>query len=169
MENTHKNTVCRRMRLWLGNIIGSRLNIEAGWIQDHLVHCPRCRARILPLGRVEMAMSLLKTQPHQLDLLMRANTKAIGMLKHSLRIAPKAAKLKMMRPEPKFAERYAHYVRPTANAAACLALLVLAKIGIFESMDRFGQESQKTIHQYYAKNLGNEMADEIFVQQSPKA
>jgi hypothetical protein len=107
-------------------------------------------------------MSLLKTQPHQLDLLMRANTKAIGMLKHSLQNAPKSAKLRVMRPEPNFAERYAKYVRPTANAAACLTLLVLAKIGIFESMDRFEQESKKTIHQYYAKNLGNEMADEIF-------
>jgi hypothetical protein len=162
MTNTHKNTVCRSLRLWLGQIIGSRLNIEAGWIQDHLAHCPRCRERILPLGRVEVAMSLLKTQPHQLDLLMRANTKAIGMLKHSLRNAPKAAKLKIMRPEPNFAERYAKYVRPTVNAAACLALLVLAKIGIFESMSQFEQQGQKAIHQYYAKNLGNETADEIF-------
>jgi hypothetical protein len=162
MENTHKNTVCRSMRLWLRHIIGGRFSIEAGWIQDHLAHCPRCRERILPLGRVEMAMSLLKTQPHQLDLLMRANTKAIGMLKHSLRNAPKADKLKGARPEPTFAERYGKYVRPTANAAACLALLVLAKIGIFESMKRFDQESQKTIHQYYAKNVGSELADEIF-------
>ena len=162
MTNTHKNTVCRRLRLWLGQIIGSRLNIEAGWIQEHLANCPRCRERILPLGRVEMAMSLLKTQPHQLDLLMRANTKAIGVLKHSLRNAPKAAKLKVMRPEPAFAERYAKYVRPTANAAACLALLVLAKIGIFESMNLFEQQSQKTIHQYYVKNVGSELADEIF-------
>jgi hypothetical protein len=158
----NKNNKCRSLKQWLLEIIGNRFSIDADWIQDHIANCPKCRRRVLHLGKVEVALSLLKTQPHQLDLLSRANTQALGILKHSLRNAPKAGKLKTMQPEPGFAERYGKYVRPSANAAACLAILILAKIGVFESMQRFDKEGQKVVRQYYATHLDKETTDEIF-------
>ena len=113
-------------------------------------------------AKVELALSLLRMQPHQLDLLARANAAAIKMLKHSLRNAPKAARLRNACPEPKLMQRCGKYLMPGANAAACVAILALAKAGIFESVDKFQTQGTKAMHQYYAKHVGTEMADNIF-------
>jgi hypothetical protein len=104
----------------------------------------------------------MKSQPHRLDLLMRANTQAVGVLKHNLRRAPKAQKLRVMRPEPKLIERCSKYTHPTANVAACIAILLLMKIGIFTSMDKFQNQGQKVVEKYYAIQVGEDLADEVF-------
>jgi hypothetical protein len=93
---------------------------------------------------------------------MRANVQAVGVLKHSLRQAPKAQKLKKALPEPTLSERLSKYKHSAANVAACLAILFLMKIGIFCSMDRFQTRSQQVFKQYYAKYIGQDLADEIF-------
>lgn len=93
---------------------------------------------------------------------MRANTQAIGVLKHSVRNAPKARRLKTMLPEPKLFERYSKYKSSIANVAACIAILFLMKTGVFSSMDKFQTEGQKVIKQYYASRVGEEIANEIF-------
>ena len=93
---------------------------------------------------------------------MRANAQAIGVLKHSLREAPKARKLKVMQPEPKLLERWSKYKHSAANAAACIAILFLMKTGVFSSMDKFQTEGQKAIRQYYAAQVGQDLADELF-------
>jgi hypothetical protein len=105
---------------------------------------------------------LVRSQPHSLDLLMRANTRAIGVLKRSLRCQPKAEKLKTMVPEPKLAERLGKYKNSVANVAACLAILYLTKQGVFSSMDKFQLQGQRALKQYYANNVGQELANEIF-------
>ena len=93
---------------------------------------------------------------------MRANAQAIGVLKHGLRRAPKARKLRTILPEPKLFERCSKYKRSVANVAACIAILFLMKIGIFSSMDKFQTEGQKAVKQYYASRVGQDLADEIF-------
>lgn len=153
---------CRQIRAWLHNITSSRLGLDADWVQNHIVNCPRCHRRLVSVGKVNLALSVMKSQPHELDLLMRANTQAIGVLKHSLRGAPKAQKLRAMRPEPKLFERCSKYTHSVANVAACIAILLLMKIGIFSSMDKFQTKGQKVVEQYYVSQVGEDLADEVF-------
>jgi len=153
---------CKTIRTWLYKAITSRIGLNAEWVQNHVANCPRCQRRLASVGKVNLALSIIRSQPHNLDLLMRANTQAIGVLKHSLRNCPKAQKLKAILPEPKLFEKCRKYKNSIANTAACIAILFLMKTGVFSSMDKFQSEGQKTIRQYYASQVGEEMADEIF-------
>jgi hypothetical protein len=118
------------------------------------------------LGKVELAISLLKSQPHRLDLLMRANTQAIGVLKHSLRTTMKAEMLRKIQPEPGIFERCARYKRSFANAAACIAIAVLLKSGVFSSAQAFESQSRKAVEHYYASQAGEDIARDIFTKQA---
>lgn len=157
-----RSNKCRQIRVWLHKAINSSLGLDADWVQNHIANCPRCRRRFVNVGKVNLALSAMKSQPHKLDLLMRANTQAIGVLKHSLRRAPKAQKLRVMLPEPKLFERCSKYTHSAANVAACIAILLLMKIGIFSSMDKFQAQGQKVVEQYYASQVGEDLADEVF-------
>jgi hypothetical protein len=157
--NTNK---CKQTRAWLHKAVCGRFSLNADWIQNHIANCPRCQRRLSAIGKVDLALSIIKSQPHKLDLLMRANTQAIGGLKHSLRQAPKARKLAICLPEPNLLERWGKYAHTAANVAACIAVLFLMKIGVFFSMDKFQTEGKKTIKQYYASHIGKDLTDEIF-------
>lgn len=162
MKIMNTNKKCKQIRTWLLRTLGSRLSFNADWIQNHIASCPRCQQRFAAIGKIHLALSAVKSQSHNLDLLMRANTQAICVLKHSLRQTLKAQKLKTMLPEPKKLERWGKYTRSAANVAACIAILLLMKIGIFSSMDEFQTKGQKVIKQYYANHVGNDVADELF-------
>ncbi len=162
MARARVDNKCRRIRTLLYTAASKRLGPDAGWFQKHVAGCPRCRRRLAASRKVDLAFSLVKTQPHKLDLLMRANTQTIGVLKHSLRRAPKAEKLRTMRPGPKLLERWGKYRCSAANLAACIAILFLMKIGVFSSMDKFQTQGQKAVEQYYASQVGEDLADEIF-------
>jgi hypothetical protein len=153
---------CRRIRGWLHKAIISRFHVDADWVQNHIANCPRCNRRLVNVGKVNLALSAMKSQPHKLDLLMRANTQAIGVLKHSLREATKARKLRAKLPEPKLFEKCGKYAHSAANVAACITILLLMKIGVFSSMDKFQTQGQKAVEQYYASQVGEDLADEIF-------
>jgi hypothetical protein len=162
VKTMNTNNKCKQIRDWLNKAIGNCFSLNAEWVQNHIANCPKCQRRFAAIGKVNLALSAVKSQPHKLDLLMRANTQAIRVLKHSLRQTPKAMMLKTILPEPKKLERWSKYTRSVANAAACIAILLLMKMGIFSSMDKLQTESQKAIKQYYASHLGNDMADELF-------
>src|SRR4030042_5066513 len=107
MKTTRRNerqAMCKRIRYWLYETLRNRFSFDADWVQNHIANCPKCQRRFASVSRVNLALSLVKSQPHKLDLLMRANTQAIGVLKHSLREAPKTQRLKTMQPEPKLLE-----------------------------------------------------------------
>jgi hypothetical protein len=70
--------------------------------------------------------------------------------------------LKICLPEPNLLERWGKYAHTAANVAACIAILLLMKIGVFSSMDKFQTEGKKAIEQYYASHTGKDLADEIF-------
>ncbi|MFC1781282.1 hypothetical protein ACFLZ8_03365 [Planctomycetota bacterium] len=159
--NKDKNK-CRSIRGRLLHILNSHFLHEENWLQEHIRNCPRCRRRFISCGKVYLALSFIKSQPLCLELLKRANTQAVGVLKHSLREAPKAQKLREMKPEQKPIEKFSKYVRPSGNIAASIMVLILMKIGIFTSIEKFHEEGQKAIEQYYTSHLGEDISSEIF-------
>jgi hypothetical protein len=46
--------------------------------------------------------------------------------------------------------------------AACVAILVLTKVGVFSSMERFQTEGRKVVRQYYTSQVGKDLTNEIF-------
>ena len=165
MKTKKADKKCRSIRSWLYQAVSplqADIGPDADWVQNHIANCPRCRRRLAAAGKVNLALSLIKSQPHNLDLLMRANTQAIGVLKHSLRNCHKANKLKTILPEPTLFEKCGKYKTSIANVAACIAILFLMKVGVFSSMDKFQTQGQKAVKNYYASQIGEELADEIF-------
>jgi hypothetical protein len=167
-SSTKSTSQCKRFRNWLYSALSRHINPEAAWLQKHIASCPRCRRRLLSRNKVDLALSFMKSQPLSLDLLMRANEQAIGVLKHSLRRAPKADKLKQIKPEPKLVERLYKHLQPVGNMAACIAILIMMKASIFSSMDSVQAKGQKVIRQYYTDRLGEDLAEEIFPSNSGK-
>ena len=153
---------CRRIRAWLYTAISKSIGPDANWLNEHIMRCPRCQQRLISCGKVNLALSFMKSQPHGLDLLMRANTQAITVLKHSLRREPKAQELEKKLPEPKILERCRKYGHSVANLAACIVILLLMKIGVFSSMDQFHNQGQRVMKQYYTRQVGEDLADEVF-------
>lgn len=153
---------CKRTRQWVGEALSRRLGPEAGWVRHHLMTCPRCRRRLAAVRNVETALDLLRSQPHSSDLLGRANASAIKMLKHDLREAPKARELEQTQPEPTLFERFREYHRSAMNVAACLAIALLARAGVFSSLDKASTQGQQAVRQYYASHTGEDLASEIF-------
>ena len=137
LKNNTNNKRCTSIRKWLFKAMCKRISFDSEWIQNHVANCPRCQQRLAAAGRIDVAFSLIKSQTHNLNLLMRANEQAVNVLKHSLRYSDKADKLKRILPEPKISERCLKYRNSVLNTAACLAILFLMKTGIFTSMDKF--------------------------------
>ena len=160
MKKLNIKNRCKQIRLRLGKALPALANSD--WLQKHIANCPRCQARIAGLGKVHLVLSLLKSQPHSIDLLMNANSKAINVLKHGLRNSPKAAKLSNAYPHPSWLQRCAVYTQPLLNLAACIMIILLLKIGVFGSMETVQKESRGVVKQYYVKHLGQDYADEIF-------
>ena len=164
MARARTDNKCRRIRTLLYTAATKRLGPGAGWFQRHVAGCPRCRRRLAASRKVDLALSLVKTQPHKLDLLASANARAVAVLKHSLRAEPEAHKLRTKLPEPKFLEMFRGCGRSMANAAACVAILLLMKIGVLSSMNQFHSTGQKSMKQYYTARIGEDLAGEIFTQ-----
>ena len=162
MTRIKANNKCRRIRAWLFTAMSSPLGPDTDWLQKHIAKCLRCLRRFVSRGKVNLALSFMKTQPHRLDLLMRANAQAIGVLKHCLRQAPRARQLRTILPKPKLLERCGKYGHYAPNLAAFIAILFLMKISVCSSMDKFHTEAQKVLKQYYVRQVGQDLADEIF-------
>lgn len=153
---------CRGLRQRYLMVLAQRLGPHAGWVQRHLDTCPRCRRRMAGWHRVELAFSALKSQSHSLDLLRQANAGAIRMLTHDLREAAQADRLAQAQAQPTLLERSLRYRHWATNAAACFVVLILAKSGLFSSLDRFNSGSEKFVRHYYASQAGDDLAEELF-------
>lgn len=162
MTGINKNNKCQRIRGWLSEAMIRHFDPDAQWLQNHIANCPRCQRRFISYGKVNLAISTIKSRPHKLDLLMCANIQTIDVLRHSLRKTKKAGKLKTVRPEPKFLEKYSKYTSSALNVAACIAIVLLMKVGVFSSMNIFQTQGQKVMKKYYANRIGDDLADEIF-------
>ncbi len=161
-ENKPAPGHCRKIRRRLADSAYRRLGPGASWVQRHVAGCPRCQRRLAALGKVDLALSVVKSQPHRLDLLMRANTAAVQMLSRQLREDAESRRLEQARPEPSFAERCGRHQNAVTNVAACLAILVLTKAGIFSSLDSANTHGQAVMKQYYTNQAGEDLAREVF-------
>ena len=162
MIASNKNNHCRTTRQRLADAVGNHLHITSPWIQSHLASCPHCRRRLSGFSKAALALSLLKSEPHQVTLLSRANAQAIGVLRRSLRDVPHAEKLRHVKPEPSFIQRCRRYSQSFLHAAACIGIMILIRTGVFASMEKFHSKGTDTMRQYYAHHLGDELSDEIF-------
>ncbi len=161
MISSRMKNQCKKLRASLVDKTIGKLS-SARWLQNHIAACPRCRARLARVGRVELALTMLKSQPHSSDLLARANIRAINVLKHSLRESPKAEKLRQAESPYPWRQKCGAHIVPLAKTAACLAVILIVKLGVLSSMDNFCKQGAGAVEHYYAKHLGQEYADEIF-------
>ena len=152
----------RTIRSRLRESLGARLGVEASWVQRHAAHCPTCRRRLVASGKVDLALSVVKSQCQRLDLPMRANACAVRMLSHSLREAADARGLERTTPEPSLIERCGKYECALTNVAACIVILFLTKTGLFSSLDRARSQGREVMKQYYTSQAGEDLAGEIF-------
>jgi hypothetical protein len=157
-----KKNYCKQLKILTYKLLTDGFNVDQHWVRNHIANCPRCQRRIMRLGKVELAISLLKSQPHDLDLLMRANTRAIGVLKRSLRTTTRAEHLRNAHPEPGILERCSRYKHPLANAAACIAIAALINSSTFSSAKTFESKSRKVVEHYYTSHVGKDIAGDIF-------
>ena len=160
--NTMKQKNCKGIRQRIFDALVSRLALDADWVQSHIANCPRCQQRLAAAGRVDLAFTLLKSEAHSFDLLMRANCQAIGVLKHGLRNSDKAKKLRRAIPMPKLYEKCRKYQSSVLNAAACIAIMVMFKAGVFKGIETFKETGDAVVKNYYVNNAGQDIFDEIF-------
>jgi hypothetical protein len=161
-QGTRAPGLCKRIRQRLVDSASRRFGPEAAWVQNHVATCPRCRRRLAAVARVDLAMSAIKSQPHRLDLWMRANAAAVRMLSHQLRDTAQAHRLEQAKPEPSLLVRCTRQRSALTNVAACLAILFLTKAGIFSSFDKARARGQAAMKQYYAAQAGEDLAREVF-------
>lgn len=159
---TTENTRCRRGRGSLISLADGPQGAMPNWLQRHLAACPRCRKRAVAMGRVTMSMMLVKTHVQPTDLLMRANQRATAVLSRKIRDLPKARKLNRAKPAPSLAMRLTKYTQSIAHAAACLAAMLLLRIGLFQSASRLHDRSAEAIENHYARHLDQDIVDDLF-------
>lgn len=150
------------MRSRLRESLCAKLGSEARWVQRHVAHCPTCRRRLVASGKVDLALSVVKSQCQRLDLPMRANACAVRMLNHALREAAEARGLERTTAEPSLIERCGKYESVLTSVAACVAILFLTKTGLFSSLDRARAQGREVMKQYYSSQAGEDLASEIF-------
>ena len=131
-------------------------------LSDHVAECPRCQRRLAVVNRVELGLTLMNTQPLEIGLLSRANNQALGVLKHSLRYAPKSAFLRNAKSDTHRLEKIRPGLERVLNAAACVFVVLMIKTGVSNSLLDYKEQGEAVIHNYYARNLDSQMFDEIF-------
>ena len=159
MKADNHTNYCRK-------ICKSRVGFLNLWLTDHITRCPRCQRKLAAVNRVEIAMMLMKTQPQDLGLLARANSKALDMLKHSLRYAPQSAGLRTMRADQNRLEKIRPGLERVMNTAACIFIVFMIKTGISQSLLDYKEQGETAIKNYYTRNLDSQLFDELFTEDS---
>ena len=161
MATANKTRRCGRLEQWLVETVACHMQTPAGWMQRHLATCPRCRKAALRTSRLRTAFLLLKTEAHTGDLLLQANARAIAVLSRRVRDVPKARRLREMRPGPRLRQRLGGHVQSLAHAAACLAALLLLRMGVLTSLTRVHDQGKQVVEQYYARSLDKDMLEDL--------
>lgn len=162
---TDKN-LCRSMRNERYGLVQSLRMRLIRRLNDHVAECPNCQKRLAMVNRVEIALMLMKSQPYEMGLLARANNRALDVLKHSLRYAPKSAVLRNAKSDTNRLEKMRPGLERAMNVAACIFVAVMIKTGVSDSLLDYKEQGEAVIHNYYARNLDSQMFDEIFPEDS---
>ena len=157
-----KGNDCRDLRYRLAESLGAKMSLDSPWVQRHLAQCARCRQRLSGYGRLTVALTLIKSQPHSPELLSRANTQALGRLCHSLRHSSRADKLRSVRVDLALWRRLLNASHSVANIAACLVIFLAIRTGVMCSMSELQKQGDQAVRKYYVHHLGDELAEEVF-------
>lgn len=152
----------KRFQRRIGESLAAWIGVESGWLAEHVAHCPACQKRTGMHRRVELGLSLIKSQPQTIDLLKKANTQAISTLQRTLREDKQSQQLRQTRPRTFWSFPNIRTLQPLLSTAACLMVLLLVKTGVFSSMNKVRQTGTDVVYSYYAHHLGQEMADDLF-------
>ena len=116
---------CRSRRAVLMRWIDSGGPLPAR-LAEHTTTCGACRGRVSRIARVHAGLTMLLTQTAPVDILARANEKAMRMLARQLRESRRALRLRRAKPPvglwPKIEGPLA---RATGAAAAAMIILSL--------------------------------------------
>ena len=158
------DTVQGRRGLW--HVFKERVYLQ---MSEHIAHCPRCQKRLSMTNRVQLAFDLLKSQPQNPGLLAAANSRATGVLKHSLRQAPKTQVLRQSVQDQHWIDKKTPMLERLLNVAACLFVVLIVRMGITSSMADIRQQGETAVHNYYARNLDTQLFNEIFPDETMEA
>jgi len=166
MKSDKHTKYCSKIRKSQAGLLSGLRSRVLKRLNDHVTHCPRCQRRLAIVNRVEIAMMLMKTQPQDIGLLARANSKALDMLKHSLRNAPQSAALRTMQVDQSRFEKIRPGLERALNVAACVFVVIMIKTGVSNSLLDYKKQGENVIHNYYARNLDSELFDALFTEDS---
>ena len=152
---------CSTIRHRLAEMVAAHLTLDSDWVTAHVTQCPRCRRRLTGYNRLAAALAMVKSAPHALDLLSRANAQAIAVLQRPLRESPQAQKLKTARVNCSLPQKFARYSQGLTHAAACIAILLLMRFTIPSSIEKGQRQGRAALKHYYAHHLGQETADQM--------
>ena len=160
MSNPHDHSACRLAATWLEQVAMDRLRRPIERLREHALHCPHCRQRLLGVNRLQMGLTLMQTQVHAPDLLMRANRRAIAALSYTVRDLPQAEVLRHAQPKFPWRQRMARYGQSISHAAACLAVMLCLRLGIFQSVTKLQEGTQRMAQEYQAHHIGDALNDD---------
>ena len=106
--------------------------------------------------RVALALDIIKSRSHDLDLTARANQGFIQNFRDKLRQTAQARKLCAMRPDLPLWQRAMYYNSWMVNMAACFLLVFLARINFSGMTAKSVDYSQQKMYNIYAKQCGND-------------
>jgi hypothetical protein len=151
MKHTSNKTSCGGIRNWLTEAVVFRWDIP-GRVWRHIDQCPRCQRRAMRNARLATAMRLLNTQPQPMKLLLMANCQVLNHLSRSVRQLPQAELLRTQLPKPSWRYKAVVYMQAVSNAAACVLILTMARIGFLSSVAQIQNDSRHVVEQY-CKNI----------------
>ncbi len=162
MNKTQENMVCKRLRAAPDGFWTRLQKRLARTCSSHIASCPRCQRRLAAIGRVELTLSLMRTQPHSINLLANANTAALKYLTRPLRQTSCAERLRHVVPGPGRMEQTAPLLDRLMNIAACLFVVLMVRFGMVNSLFEIKDQGQKVVEKYYAKHLDAEIFKDVF-------
>ena len=152
---------CKSVRDWLRRFLSKGLKLNNSRLYEHVLTCPKCQQRLVSINKIDNALMMMKSEIHTMNLLARANKQAIGVLKHSLRENPATIKLEDIRPRPSLISILSRYNHGLINTAACFVIFLLVKTHVFNSIEDFQAGGNKIMTNYYERQLGSDLADEL--------
>ncbi|MHC4385692.1 MAG: hypothetical protein ACYTEU_05095 [Planctomycetota bacterium] len=166
MSANDKKDQCRRMRGGPVSLFGAIRMRVMKRLSNHIAECPRCQRRLTALNRVEIGFMLVRTQALDIGLLAKANTQAVNVLKNSLRNSPKSAVLRSAKADLSRLEKMRPGFERVLGAAACVFIVLMIKTGVSHSLLDYQEQGEAVIKNYYARNLDDQLFDEIFSEDS---
>lgn len=118
-------------------------------LADHIRTCPACAQQVRQANRVHASFALLRTQPAPPNLLPRANSRALRMLRRAARASAAAHRLLRMRPGLTRWQRFeVHLARWSVGVAAAFILLLM-RFGMMSGIAKTEATGQALVENWH--------------------